>query len=273
VRWTVPVTAPVFLKLGGALLTEKGRRETSRPAVIDRLVREVAAWAATSGEPLVLGHGSGSFAHFAVRTTGFLDRPHPLATARIAAAARRLDAQVIDALIGVALPAVPVPAAALAVCVDGAVVDVRAELVAVLLAAGLLPVIYGDAAPDTVRGGAIASTEPILVALARHLAPSRIILATDVDGVYPVDPHHDPTVRALPVLTPATADALGVIAGARPGATDVTGGMGSKVQLMLGLVTTHPALEVRIVSGLRPGAVEAALGGAPQAGGTVIRAR
>jgi isopentenyl phosphate kinase len=63
------------------------------------------------------------------------------------------------------------------------------------------------------------------------------------------------------------------LSGVDDAATDVTGGMRSKVETMLGLVGRLPGLEVRIVSGLRPGAIAAALAGEPDAGGTVIACR
>ena len=45
------------------------------------------------------------------------------------------------------------------------------------LAAGLVPVIYGDVTFDEVRGGTILSTEDLFSHLARALNPERILLA------------------------------------------------------------------------------------------------
>jgi isopentenyl phosphate kinase len=263
---------PVFVKLGGALLTEKDGRETLRPAVLADLAAQLGAFASAHAAPLVVAHGSGSYAHLAARELDFTTRPTPLGLARVSASARRLDSAVVDALVSAGLPAVPVPGAALAVCAGGAVLDVRHDLVTLLLDAGLVPVVYGDAVPDPSLGGTIASTEPILLALARHLAPLRVVLATDVDGVYRTDPHGDPSARPIPVLTRADLDGRVDLAGARAAVSDVTGGMGSKVRTMFDLVLAVPDVEVRIVSGLRAGAVRAALEGDPGAGGTVIRA-
>jgi len=269
------VAPSLFLKLGGALLTNKGGHEAVRREVLDRVVAEVADWHRQQPWPLVLAHGSGSFAHVAVRDTGFADHPgNPLALARVAAAARRLNSLVVDTALAAGLGAVAVPGSLLAVCAAGTITEIRSALVTELLAAGLLPVVYGDAAPDRRQGGAVASTEALLVALADALSPSRIVLATDVDGVYPVDPHRDPAAVALAELTPADGPALAhALGGARPGTTDVTGGMAGKVMAMLDLVARHPGLEVRIVSGLRPGAIAAALGGGADAGGTRLTAR
>ena len=269
------VSGAVFLKLGGALLTAKDSRRQPRRAVIRRLAREVAAATAASPRPLVLAHGSGSFAHVAVRETGFLDRPADrLALARVAAAARALDVIVIDALLAAGVPALPVPGSVLAYCRDGRLLDVRSSLVRWLLERRLVPVLYGDAAADETRGGAVASTEALLVALARHVPPERIVLATDVDGVYAGDPRDGEPANALEAITPADwARMAPLTATVRPGVTDVTGGMFGKVEAMIGLVRRQPSVEVLVLSGLRPGAVEDALRGRPTAGGTRIISR
>jgi isopentenyl phosphate kinase len=261
----------VYLKLGGALLTRKRRPETPRPHVLQRLAGEIAAWAAIDDRPLVLAHGSGSYAHVAARETQFLEHPDvPLSLARVAAAARRLNVLVVDALIAAGLPALPLPGSLLAECRDGTVADVHAELVAAALRSGLLPVLYGDAAPDATRGGTIASTEPLLFALAMHMPPQRVVLATDVDGIYRNDPHVEPNQAPMERVTADDNSELGAQLGTRPGAVDVTGGMASKVRLMQRLVRSVPDTEVRVLSGLRAGAVRAALAGDPCAGGTLI---
>ena len=262
-----------LLKLGGALLTEKGGREEPRLDVLWRLVKEIRAWDGASGR-LVLGHGSGSYAHVAVSDTEFLPRPDdPQAFAQVAAAAGRLNLLVVKALLDAGLPAIALPGSLLGICEAGVVTEVRSEMVTDLLASGLLPTLYGDAAPDRKQGGAIASTEPLLMGLAKDLDVRRIIVATDVHGVFEGDPNEIEDARPIPVITPAMGDALAQHLGkARSGAVDVTGGMASKVGLLLDLVQRQPKLEIRIVSGLREGAVLAALKGDPDAGGTRILA-
>ncbi len=272
---------PTFLKLGGALLTHKDRAETLRPGVLRRLASEVASWSRVHPGRLVLGHGSGSFGHAAVRTSGFLDRPEdPIRMAYVAAAAQRLNRHVVAALLAAQLPALALPGVTWATAEAGELVEVRAELVAWLLERGFLPVVYGDAVLDRVRGGAVASTEALLVALAAILRPQRVILATDVDGVYASGswkadrPATDE--KPLELITPAQRQAwttTGREADSQRDAVDVTGGMVGKVRAMLDLLDVVPDVEVRILSGLRPGAVAAALAGQAQAGGTVIRAR
>lgn len=264
----------VFLKLGGALLTHKDQVAQTRPEALQRLVGEIAGPWQRGALRLVLAHGSGSFAHVTARETQFLERPRdPMAFAQVARSARRLSTQVVEALLEAGLPALMLPGGLLGAVEGGQAVDLRTELVAGALARGLLPVTYGDAAPHRGLGGAILSTEPLLCALALELQPLRLVLATDVDGIYADGP---PTPerpgRPIAQITEADWAALAPrLAASRAGVVDLTGGMASKLRLMLDLAAQLPRLDIRIVSGLRPGAVAAALAGDPAAGGTLIR--
>jgi isopentenyl phosphate kinase len=108
---------------------------------------------------------------------------------------------------------------------------------------------------DTVRGGTILSTEDLFEHLARQLHPERILLAGLEDGVWADYPA---CTRLIPVITPETLPQVAPALGGSS-ATDVTGGMSSKVRQSLALVDELPGLEILIFSGERPGQVKSAL--------------
>jgi len=258
----------VYLKLGGSLITDKTRRETPRLDLLGRLCGEIAsALRARPGLRLILGHGSGSYGHFAAEQYG-IHRGCPAqwrGYAETAAAAARLNRLVVDACLAAGVPAVALQPSASARTRDGQIEELATWPAEILLRRGLVPVVYGDVALDETRGCAIIATEQVFAFLARHIPPSRILLAGEVDGVYTDDPHRTASARRIPLVTPATwHESAGQLAGAR--GFDVTGGMRSKVRLMLDVVESLPGLEVAIFSGLEPGRVEAALLGRP--GGT-----
>jgi isopentenyl phosphate kinase len=132
------------------------------------------------------------------------------------------------------------------------------------LAAGLLPVVFGDVAFDSVRGGTIISTEEILTVLAGQIRPSWLLLAGETPGVL------DLTGTVIPLITEANREAISPALGGSRG-TDVTGGMASKVGSMLDLVAAQPQLQICIFSGLQAGQVQKALLAPADAAGTVIR--
>ncbi len=260
----------VFLKLGGSLITEKAQRETPRVDVLAHACAEIAAALATCPAlRLVLGHGSGSYGHFAaerygIHRGGLRDwRGY----AETAAAAARLDRLVVDACLAAGVPAVALQPSASARTRGGELEELVVWPVAELLARALVPVVHGDVALDETQGSSIVSTEAIFAYLAGSITPARILLAAEVDGVYTADPQREPGAKPLARLTPAAWRAHEqALVGAR--GVDVTGGMRSKVRRMLDLIERMPGLEVAVFSGLEPGRIERALLGEP--GGTLL---
>jgi isopentenyl phosphate kinase len=256
-----------FLKLGGSLITEKGRPETPRLDDMRRLAGEIAA--ALAQDPdlhMLLGHGAGSFGHSVAARFG---TQHGAAGPdawsgfqQVWHVESRLNRLVIDALVEADLPAMAFPPSASVVCQDGNILSISLEPVRLALQAGLLPVVFGDVAFDRTRGATIVSTEKVFAALAEGLFPDRLLLAGIEEGVFAQFP---PSGKPRPVLTEVDLADLQLGGAAAP---DVTGGMLDKVQKALEMAAHHPAMEIRIFSGLIPGAVQDALmGGQP---GTLI---
>ena len=258
----------LFLKLGGSLITDKTGVEAVRRPVLARLAREIEqARRAQPGLQLLLGHGSGSFGHVAAARYGTRQGVQTAEQwrgfAAVSATAARLNRLVVEALLAAGVPAITLQPSASAAGRDGDIVSLALEPVRSSLAAGLVPVVYGDVAFDEVRGGTIISTEEIMTFLAAGLRPAWLLLAGETAGVL------DEQGEVVPFITPATFEEIRPALGGSRG-TDVTGGMASKVGGMLDLVESRPQLKIRIFSGLEPGGVMQALV-QPQVGfGTVI---
>ena len=262
----------VFLKLGGSLITDKLRLETPRTTVIERMAREIHnALAVRPDLSLVLGHGSGSYGHFAADRykvhKGNLEDWRGYA--ETAAAAQRLNRLVVDALLGAGVPVVSLQPSASARCSAGELVELNLDPVTTLLDRGLVPVVYGDVALDSAQGCTILSTEQIFAYMARVLCPSRIIMAGEVAGVYSGDPHRDTVVRLVPAVTARNYAQVEEMLSASFG-VDVTGGMLTKVRSLFSLATEMPGLQVRIVTGRTPQLVERVLTSADAEEGTLL---
>lgn len=262
----------VFLKLGGSLITDKLRLESPRTTVIERMAREIHnALAARPDLSLVLGHGSGSFGHFAADRykvhKGNLEDWRGYA--ETAGAAQRLNRLVVDAMLGAGVPVVSLQPSASARCSAGELVELNLDPVTTLLDRGLVPVVYGDVALDSAQGCTILSTEQIFAYMARVLCPSRIIMAGEVAGVYSGDPHRDTIVRLVPAVTARNYAQVEEMLSASFG-VDVTGGMLTKVRSLFALATEMPGLQVRIVTGRTPQLVERVLASADVQEGTLL---
>ncbi len=246
----------VFLKLGGSLITDKGRAHTPRPDVIRRLALEIASARKAAPLRILIGHGSGSFGHWAAARygtrQGVRSSEQWAGFAEVAAEAARLDRLVADAFLASGVPVLSLQPSASARCRDCALEWIDVAPLRTALARQLVPLVYGDVAFDVVQGGTIISTEDIFVYLAAALQPARILLVGEVPGVLDRAGHPVATIR--PSLFPSLSGAL---AGSR--GVDVTGGMRDKVTRMVELVTRCPTLTVHILSGSDPGTLAHAL--------------
>ena len=267
------MTERVFLKLGGSLITDKRRLETPRPEVITRVAQEIRA--ALDERPdlrLVLGHGSGSFGHFYADRYKVIEGNLEdwIGYCQTGAAAQRLNRMVTDALLSAGVPVVSIQPSASALCEDGVLASMEMEPIDQALRHGLVPLIYGDVAWDSVRGCTIISTEQIFICLARSLCPARIIEAGEVDGVHTGDPQRDAIVRRIPEISGKNYDEVQEMLSTSFG-VDVTGGMLTKVASLYQLVNEQPSLTVRIISGQHGGAIQRVLCDRAAAEGTLIR--
>jgi isopentenyl phosphate kinase len=251
----------VFLKLGGSLITDKSREATARERVIRRAAREIKEALETRPElRLLVGHGSGSFGHFVARRHGLLEAgpPNWRGYAETGAAAARLNRLVTDIFLGEGVAVVSIQPSASAHCQDGELIFMETEPIELMLRHGLVPLVYGDVALDKVRGCTIISTEQIFAYLADHLEPARIVLAGEVDGVFTADPLRDQSARLIPKISRQNFyEVEEMLAGSH--GVDVTGGMLTKVRIMVALVQEQPELKVQLISGQQPGMIKRAL--------------
>lgn len=266
----------VFLKLGGSLITDKTQPYTPRLDVIEDVALQISTVLQSRPDlRLVLGHGSGSFGHVAASEyhtrDGFPPHPSPLTHrvrdkteenywkgfAEVWYQASSLNRFVMKALHKMNVRAVALAPSANVIASDGQVSIWEMTPIRMALAAGLVPVIYGDVTFDEVRGGTILSTEDLFGYLTRALNPERILLAGLEEAVWADFPTRS---RKIESITPDTFSEISAGVGKADGA-DVTGGMQAKVTQMLDLVRQHPELRIQIFSGAEPGNIGRALTG------------
>jgi isopentenyl phosphate kinase len=184
----------------------------------------------------------------------------PAGVSRVQERAAALHRQVVDALLAEgASPFSVAPSSAL-VAAGGRPVRFAAEPLLLALAAGLLPVVYGDIVMDREQGCAIASTESVFLALAEELGRRGVpvawaLWAGATDGVLGAGGERLDEVRAG--RPGAAREALAAAGGAA--GTDVTGGMRHRLETALELARRGiPSL---VFDGTVPGRLAAALRG------------
>jgi isopentenyl phosphate kinase len=264
------MTKLTFLKLGGSLITDKTQPYTPRPDKLADLAAQIAnALRLDPSQRLVLGHGSGSFGHFAAsqywpKTAAWMTSDWR-GFAEVWYQASALNRLVVEALHRAGIALISFPPSATCQADNGVIQDWYLPSLQHALDMGITPLIQGDTVFDETLNGVILSTEDFLCSLAQRLQPQRILLAGLEAGVWADFPMRTKLVKTItPKDFASVAQGLGGATG-----MDVTGGMRDKVEQMVRLVEQAPGLEVRIFSGEEMGSVQRALLG--EAIGTLIR--
>lgn len=274
----------VFLKLGGSLITDKTQPYTPLLDVMNDLALQIRTALQTHPKlHLILGHGAGSFGHVPASEyktrDGLPPRATPLAHrgrdenednywkgfAEVWYQASALNRFVMKALHNAGVRAIALPPSAGLISSNGRVGYWDTTPIRMALAAGIIPVIFGDTVFDEIRGGTILSTEDLFLHLSRALHPERILLAGLEAAVWEDFPAR---TQIIETITPESFQEIKKGVG-KSAAADVTGGMESKVRQMLELVEDNPDLQIQIFSGAEPGNIVRALTG--EMLGTVIK--
>ena len=248
----------ILVKLGGSLITDKSGQELPRLEEIKRLAREVHSARQDGNIQVVIGHGGGSFPHRPAHkygtAYGFHGPESAVGISEVQHAASRLNRIVVRALIDADENAVSFSPSSFMLTSKGKPSKVFFEPMKIALAKSITPVPYGDVTFDEKQGCAIVSTEVVLEAVARKFKAKRIVIATNEDGVWRDYPKNTELVEEI--SSKNYAEIRKCLQGSQ--STDVTGGMLSKVDTMLGLAKKTKA-EVIIINGQVPGRLRDAM--------------
>ena len=131
---------------------------------------------------------------------------------------------------------------------------------------GFVPVLYGDAVLDNndYMKYAIISGDQIITYLAEDLNADRVILSSDVDGIYTDNPKTNPDAELLEVVTRDTD----LKTTENENQADVTGGMYGKIRELLDLA--DHGIESLIINADKPGNIRLAVSG-QKVKGTLIK--
>lgn len=256
----------VVLKLGGSVITRKseGKLEVDGKTLA-RLSAEVAEAVKDGGLRLVVVHGAGPFGHVPAKEYGLsegLSSERQLKGAALThQSMEELNSHVVAALQGEGVPAIALQPSASGIMKNGVLASFAVDVVREMAGRGLVPVAYGDVLVDLESGVSILSGDYLAPYLARKLKASRVVVATDVDGIFESDPKDGGKPKKIGAITKDSIDGI-KLGGSR--GTDVTGGMKRKVMELLGLA--EEGISVQVLSALKEGETAKALLGESTAG-------
>jgi len=229
----------VILKMGGAAITDKAGYETAKDEVIWKLSSAASqALQIDKSLQLIIVHGAGSFGHPHVIKhgvgSGVRTPKQAFGFCAVRNSCAKLSAAVMMQLLDAGVPAVLLPTGAVAMQKNKRISSFNLALIKHALKLGLVPVLRGDMVFDEVLGASVCSGDQVVSYLCSKLKVARAVFATDVDGVFTVDPKKDSKAKILRHIRRAQ---ISNISGSVTGSNmeDVTGGMKGKLAELSGI--------------------------------------
>jgi isopentenyl phosphate kinase len=224
------------LKIGGGAVTHKDANERrARVDVIRRIAGELRQAREERPGRLVAVHGAGPFGHGPVAEYGIargVRSPRDVeGFVHTHNSMQDLNKLFMDIFREEGLLVFPIQPSACIVQADRRVSQLFIEPIERLLALDerIIPLLYGDMVPDTVLGASVVSGDAIVAELGRRLGASRVLLGTDVPGIFAADPKLDPAACLVPRIDRDNFDeVLAHVTGATT--VDVTRGMRGKLE-------------------------------------------
>ena len=257
----------IILKLGGSVITKKGEDKAEiNGEILQRLAGEISEAREEKEFSLMIVHGAGPFGHVPAKEyglhEGLKDERQIEGFSITHHSMEKLNFLVVDALRKAGLNAIEFQPSSIGILKNEELVHFPTEALEKILNLGLIPVAYGDVLIDEKKGIAILSGDHLVPYLAKELNASRVIITTDVAGIFDSDPKENRDAKLIPEINSENIDSLNIGSST---STDVTGGMHRKVRELLSL-----EIDSEIISALEPGLVKRALLGERNLG-TVIR--
>ena len=252
----------VILKLGGSVITNKAdNRFEVREDVVRRLCKEIAEARSQRDFKLVLVHGAGPFGHTVVTEYGIqkgLDVERGVeGFVRTHNSMQDLSHAVMSLFREEGLLPFPVQTSAVLGQDAREVTWFDTKVVSGLLEVdpNIIPILSGDVVLDASWRGSVCSGDAVVVQLAKPLGATRVLLGTDVDGIFTGDPRKDPNAKRIEAITKENFDQVRkAVKGSA--AVDVTGGMEKK---LLEVRDHLGGMDCAIFDALEPGHVRRAL--------------
>jgi isopentenyl phosphate kinase len=218
-----------LLKIGGSVLTEKGKERKARKSAIKRISEVIAlALAHSSRKNLVLVHGAGSYGHPQAKV--YLESGEVKDALITHESAKELNRMVISSLMEYGLRAMPIHPLSGVVSKGPEIKYKIKEQMELALKVGIIPVLHGDVILDAEGGFRILSGDQMVVYAATEFKASKVGVGTDVDGVL------SDNGEVIRRITPPEADKMSIKGSEH---VDVTGGMKEKVYLLARLASQH----------------------------------
>ena len=222
-----------ILKLGGSAITDKARECTPDISTIQSVADQLRDY----DLPLILIHGGGSYAHPFVAESGLgkglRNRSQLRSISETEFYLGQLTRIICASLLLRGKLPVPFHPISFVTFDNGKVKRIMLDPIRKALQSRLIPLLHGDLVFDESRGIGVFSGDRIASLVGLRLGASRVLLGSDVDGVYSRNPKTFPSATLIAEVT--SENFRSVLRASRGPSGDATGGMGEKVRQALQL--------------------------------------
>ena len=236
----------IIVKLGGSAITKKAdnKFEMNRE-VLERAAREIKNAKDSAQFDIILICGVGPFGHSNVVkhniNNGIETEEQMLGVKETNLACNYVGNQAVDALKRVGLKAKLVSGEKVALQENKKIDSFSEKTYKELLEKGIIPVSTGIMVPDTKLVWSVMSGDQIIAQLAQKLQPKKVIIGTDVDGIFTADPKVDSKAELIPEITKENVLSVLEKVGESK-SVDVTQGMKGKLEKLSQTLNGVPAL-------------------------------
>ena len=252
----------IVLKLGGSIIT---RKSSASPVLRASLVRELgkslkSARKNNKNLRIILLHGAGSFGHPLAHKYQLKNQPMTSkkleGVSRTVTSMKNLSLRLATIFHEVGLPIIPIQTSSVVIMDNKEPAILNLEFINTILNNNGVPLLGGDVIIDKSNYSRIVSADKLVALFAQAYPSSKVLLASDVEGVYPSFPPKKGD-KILYLLKRSDIIHIKNVNFKDPNCKDVTGAMSGKLQELLSIHNR----QVYIFDGRDPNNLECLLQG------------
>jgi isopentenyl phosphate kinase len=248
-------------------VTNKKRNFCASKRTIANVMEEIRS---SQVESMVVVHGGGSFGHPLAKkyrlSDGYVNDSQLIGFAETRQAMMKLNKIILDSAMNRQLRCVSVQPSAFIRTRNKRIEEIDLGIVRNILDLCMIPLMFGDVVLDQELKFCILSGDQLTSRLAMELEAKRMILATNVDGVFDSNPKN-PEAKLMKRMTIQDVKNLVEIGAESDQGVDVTGEMIGKMREILPVV--EKGIQVIVLNGRMRGRISMALSGKRVIGTTI----
>lgn len=248
-------------------MTNKKRNFCASKRTIANVMEEIRS---SQVESMVVVHGGGSFGHPLAKkyrlSDGYVNDSQLIGFAETRQAMMKLNKIILDSAMNRQLRCVSVQPSAFIRTRNKRIEEIDLGIVRNILDLCMIPLMFGDVVLDQELKFCILSGDQLTSRLAMELEAKRMILATNVDGVFDSNPKN-PEAKLMKRMTIQDVKNLVEIGAESDQGVDVTGEMIGKMREILPVV--EKGIQVIVLNGRMRGRISMALSGKRVIGTTI----